>query len=125
MRELADEADGVGQQQRLLVRERDFSRGRIERGEELVFDKNVRAREPAQERGFADIGVADDRRIRHRRTLAVFPLGGARAPDRFQLALQPVDLQPDLALVLFELAFALALRSDPAALLAEVTPRAR
>ena len=43
----------------------------------------------------------------------------------FQLALQPVDLQPDLAFVLLELAFAFTLRADAAALLAEVTPGSR
>ena len=42
-----------------------------------------------------------------------------------QLALEPIDLQSDFPFVLLELAFAFALRADSAALLAEVTPRAR
>ena len=118
-------ADGVGEQQRLLVRQRDLSRGGIERGEKLVLDENVGAGEPAQERRLADIGVADDRCVRHRCALAVFPLGGASATHRFQFALEPVDLQSDFPLVLLELAFAFAFRANSAALLSEVTPRAR
>ena len=72
-----------------------------------------------------DIGVADDRGVRHRRAFAILALRGARAAHCFQLALEPVDLQSDFPLVLLELAFAFALRADAAALLAEVTPRAR
>ena len=50
VRQVAHEADRIGQQERLLVRQRDLARGGVERGEEFVFDENLRAREPAEER---------------------------------------------------------------------------
>ena len=77
MREFAHEADGVGEQQRLLVRQGDLARGGIERGEEFVLDENVGPGEPMQERGFADIGVADNGGVRNGRAFSIFPLGGA------------------------------------------------
>jgi hypothetical protein len=48
----------------------------------------------------------------------------AGAAHFFEFALQPIDLEPDLAFVLLELALAFAFRTDAAALLAEVTPGA-
>jgi hypothetical protein len=45
VRQAADEADGVGDEQLLVVGQRELARGRVERGEELVLDEHVRAGE--------------------------------------------------------------------------------
>ncbi len=125
VRELAHKTDSIGEEKRLFVRQGDLARRGVEGGEKFVLHENIRAGEAAEERRFADIGVTDNGGIRHRRALAVLALGGAGAAHVFQFALQAVDLEPDLALVLLELAFAFAFRADPAALLAEMAPGSR
>ena len=120
--ELADEADGIGHQERLLVRQVDLAGGRVERGEEGVLDEDVRAGESPQEGGLAGVRVADDRDIGDGGPLAVLALVGAVPSNLHEVALQAVHLAADLPLVLLELALALALRADAAALLAEVAP---
>ena len=57
-----DEADGVDEEDRLLVGEDVFSGGRIEGGEEFIFDEDVGVGEGAEKGRFADVGVADDRK---------------------------------------------------------------
>jgi len=47
----------------------------------VIFDQDVGARQPAEQRRFPGIGIADDRGIRHRRAFAVFALRGAGRAD--------------------------------------------
>lgn len=58
--EFADEADGIGEEEGLVVRELDFAGGSIEGSEEFVFDEGIGAGEAVKEGGFAGVGVADD-----------------------------------------------------------------
>ena len=125
MRQLADEADRVREQQRLVRGERDFARRRAERGEELVLDEHIGASEAAEQRGFSGIRVADDRAIRHGRALAILALRGAGAADVHEFALELIHRLPTAPPILFELALALAASADAAALPAEMAPCAR
>ena len=122
MRQLAHEADCVGEQQRLFVRQSDFARRGVEGGEEFVLDENVSAGEPAEERGFAHVGVADDGGVRHGRAFAVFPLGGAGAAhsssSRFSRSICSRILRLSCSSWLSPSPF----RTDAAALLSEVAP---
>src|SRR6266851_1827989 len=60
-RQLVHEADGVGEQDRATAVHRHAARRRVERRERLVRDEDVRAREQVEQRGLADVGVADER----------------------------------------------------------------
>ena len=122
VRELADKTHGVGEQERLVVREFDLARGGVEGCEEFVFDENLGAGEGAKEGGFAGVRVTNDGGVRHRSAFSVIALGGALEFHGGEVALEAVDLTPDFAFVLLELGFALALGADAAALLAEVRP---
>src|SRR5438270_12044071 len=68
------------------------------------------------------MGVPDNGGVRNGRAFSIFPLGGARAANDGQLALETVDLQSDFPFVLLELAFAFAFGADAAGLLPKVTP---
>ena len=104
----------------------DAPRRRVERGEELVLHEHVRAGEFLEQAGFARVGVTDDGGVGHRRALALLALGGALAADLLQFGLDVVDALAHQPAVGFELAFALALAAQTAALLAaEVAPRPR
>ena len=118
----ANEPNGIGQQQRLFVRQRHLASGCVQGGKELVLDEHISPGEPPQQRGFASVGVADDSRVGHRGAFAVFALGGTCLAHLLQVAFEPVDLGTDFAFILFELAFALAFGADAAPLLAEVAP---
>ena len=53
VRQAADEADRVGQQQRAAVGQHQLAGGGVEGGEELVDGEDVRAGEPVEQGGFA------------------------------------------------------------------------
>jgi len=76
--QIAHEADGVGEQPRLLVRQGDLSRRRIKGREKFVLYQHIRAVRSTQQRRFADVGVADNGRVRDGRALPVLSLRGAR-----------------------------------------------
>ena len=122
MRQFPDKSDRVGEQKRLLIGEIDFAGRGVERGKEGVLDEDIGSRESAQQGGFSSIGVADDGGIRHGGPLAILALIGAVASHLHEIPLEPVDLPANFALILFELAFTLALRSDAAPLLAQMAP---
>ena len=57
---IANEANGVGEEDRAPAVELPTARARIEGGEELVGRQDVGARQPIQQRALAGIGVADE-----------------------------------------------------------------
>jgi hypothetical protein len=124
MRQAADEADGVGQKERLLVGQVDSTGRGVECREELVFHEHIRAGEAAQERGFSSVCVTDDGGIRDRRTLAVFSLRCPGAAHLLKLAAKAVDLSTQTPLVLLQLAFAFTTAANAAPLSHQVAPGA-
>ncbi len=79
--QLADEADGVGQQAAVGRAEAQHARGRVERVEQPVAHPDLGARERVQQRRLAGVRVADERDRRQRRALALGALHRARALD--------------------------------------------
>ncbi len=65
LRQLADEADGVGDHHLALLGEAQAARARVERGEQLVLGEHVGAGQRVEQRALAGVGVADDRDHRH------------------------------------------------------------
>ncbi len=125
MRQFAHEADRVGQQELEVVVERDAAGGRVQRREKLVFNQDFRPGERPEDGGFPDVGVADDRAVRHGVALPRLALGGALLADGFKLFAKLLDAPPEQPPVGFDLGFALAAGGGAAAVLAgEVGPGA-
>src|SRR5690349_12319943 len=61
VRQIADEADGVRQQDSAPVRQAPLPGARVERREELVLDIDRRAGELVHQRALAGVGVTDER----------------------------------------------------------------
>jgi len=59
VRQLADEADGIGGHHRGAPGEHDAPHRRIEGGEQLIGHVGIGAGERAEQRRFAGIGIAD------------------------------------------------------------------
>ena len=120
MRQLPDESHSVGEQEWLIVRQRNLARRCVECGEKFVLHEHLRAGERTQQRRFASVGVADDSGIGHRGAFAVLALRGTAPLHSLQLTFQAVDLATDFPFVLLELGLALALGPDAATLFAKV-----
>ena len=61
MGELADEADGVGDQRDAALGAHHPPRRRVERGEQPILDEHLGTSERVEQRALARVGVADDR----------------------------------------------------------------
>src|SRR5262249_57616631 len=72
VRQPPDEADGVGQEVTAAV-VLEAARRRVERLEEPVLDRDLRAGERVQQRGLADVRVAGERDRRHLRPQPLLP----------------------------------------------------
>ena len=111
MGQLADEADGVGQQVGPAVEPR-RARARIQRVEEAVGDADRRPGERVEQRRLAGVGVADERHLRQVGALALGAHHGARGLDLGQLALQRGDAVAGQAAVGLDLRLAGAPGAD-------------
>ena len=99
MRQLLDEADGVGQEDFLLLGQHEVARRRVERREELVLGEDLGAREPIQQRRLARIGVADEGDERDARELAAPAVQVAVLLHGVDLRFEVVDARVDAAAV--------------------------
>ena len=124
VRQAADEADGVGQQQGAAVGQGELTGGRVEGGEELVGGEHLRAGELVEQGGLAGVGVADDGGAGDGGALALDALRGALGDDLGQLRLKLGDAVADEAAVLLKLRLAFAPHLALAALTGKVRPRA-
>ena len=115
MRQLLDEADGVGQEDFLLLGQHEVARRRVERREELVLGEDLGAREPIQQRRLARIGVADEGDERDARELAAPAVQVAVLLHGVDLCFEVVDARVDAAAVDLEFRLAGAARADTAA----------
>ena len=92
MRELADETDGVGEQERQIV-DSDLADGSVERGEEFVLGKDVGFAHEVHERGFADVGISDECDTHH--LAAVLALGSHLTVDALEVFAKQSDAVVD------------------------------
>ena len=134
VREVAHEADGVGQRVDPAVGCLRATDGGIERREQRVLDEDSRAREPVEKARLPGVGVAGDRDGWDRVALAFGPLRIARGRIVADLAAQQRHLGADAATVELDLrltrtagAHARAARADLATGLTAhgVTPSAK
>ena len=120
MRELADETNGVGKQERQIV-DSDLADGGIERGKELVLGKDVGLAHEVHERGFADVRIAYECHAHH--LAAVLALGSHLTVDALKVFAKQGDAVVDDSAVGLNLRLTrTAVGAATAALTVEVRP---
>ena len=120
VRQVADEPDGVREQDVPAAPELPALGPGVERGEELVLGQDVGVGQGVHQRGLAGVGVADQPDRRH-----VAPAGDlalAAVLDLAELLLEVADPLGDEPAVLFELLLARAPDADPALVARQVGP---
>ena len=115
MRQLADKAYRVGQENFLRVRNALFARGRVERIEQAVIRLDTGAGQRVQERTLARVRVADDGDHGQLGLFALAALHRAHLPHLLEIASELVDAAADMTAVALELALAGASGADAAA----------
>ena len=120
MRKLADETDGVGEQERQIV-DSDLADGGVEGGKEFVLGKDVGFAHEVHERGFADIRISDECHAHHLAT--VLALGGHLTVDALEVFAKQGDAVVDDSAVGLNLRLTrTAVGAATAALTVEVRP---
>ena len=120
VRQVADEADRVGEQGLPAPLEPPLAGAGVERGEELVLDQHARVGQGVHQRALAGVGVADQRDGRH-----VGPAGDLallRAWILASLRLEVLDPVADQPAVFLELLLAGAADADAALVARQVGP---
>src|SRR5664280_234675 len=115
VRELAEEADGVGEHDRAPAHAVEPRVPRVERREEAVLGELLRGGEAVEERRFPRVRVADERNRRD--PLEPFPPHIALRLDRLELFLEPRDARPHAPTVQLDLPLARAAPERAAAAL--------
>ena len=124
VRQVADEAHGIGQHDRVGAGHVGAAQRGVERGEQLVGGVGLGAGEPVEQRRLAGVGVADER---HRADRRLPPRLALRCPlpgDAREAFLERLDADAEQAPVRFELRLAGAAQPDAALLPLEVRPAA-
>ncbi len=107
VRQVADEAHGVGQRDAAPdLAQVHLARGGVERGKELVGGVAARLDQRVEERGLARVGVTHQRHGKRIAPLTLTALRGALALDFFQPLLGALDGVTDHAAVELDLGFA-------------------
>ncbi len=122
-RQTADEADGVGDEEAPAV-VREPSRGRVERLEQAVLDRDVGPGERVQQRRLADVRVAGERDGRRLGTRSLLAARLALAAQHSEPPLEQRDAAAREPAVGLELRLARAAGADAAAEALEVLPHA-
>ena len=115
VRQVADEAHRVGQENAAAAGQLNRAQLGIERGEHARRLKHLRPSDGVEERALAGVGVADQSDRGHRNGLAALALLAAHATHRFEIALELVDAALNLPAIGFKLGFAGPARADAAA----------
>ena len=97
MRQFADEADRVREQNILVRRQFQPPRRRVERGEQNVLRQNVRAGQRVEQRGFSGVRVTDNR---SERPLAALTPGAFRRARETVMVLTPANFATSCILAL-------------------------
>ena len=118
VRQVGDEAHGVGHDGGPPVRQLQHPKRRVEGGEQHVLGHHLGLGQAVEEGRLAGVGVADQGHCRVRMPLAGRALQGARAAHLLQLGLQLADLVGDQPAVGLDLGFAGAAHDPEAAALA-------
>ncbi len=124
VRELADEADCVGEEDFLVIWEEELAGGGVERGEKLIGGEDAGAGEEIEESGLAGVCVANEGGDGPMLAAAALALDGAVLADIGEIALEAGDALLDAAAVDLELSLAGAAGADAAALAGKVCPHA-
>jgi hypothetical protein len=109
---VADEADGIGEQDLAAGRKLQLPKFGVESGEHAGRFEHTGLGEGIEEGALAGVGVADEGDHGDRDCLAALPLLVADAADGVELGLDLVDAKVDLAAIGLELGFARAAGSD-------------
>ena len=110
--QLADEADGVGEQDFLRLVQLKAARGGVQRVEQSVVGLDVAPGQEVQQRALARVGVADDGHDGHGVALAPAALDAAHLAHLLQLLLELLDAAADVPAVGLELGLAGAAGAD-------------
>ena len=106
VRQVAHEADRVGDQHRLAAGQRQSASRRIERGEQPILDEHAGMGEVVEQRRLAGVGVADDRHRGEAAATTALALQVAGRGQVFELGFElgdaahdspPIDLELGLA----------------------------
>jgi len=124
MGQLSDEADRVGQEDRLATGKLEAPGRGVERGEEPVLDEHAGIGHSVQERRLAGVGVAHDCHRPVAGAAAPLRLGGPVLPDAHEVLFELADPSHDPAPIDLQLGLARAPGSDATGLLAERAARA-
>ena len=116
VRQLGNEANGIGKNNVQILGHRKLPGGGIQRIKQPVIGRDPRPCQLIQKGGFACVGIAHNRHHRHGVFHPVLPLDAADLPHLLQLRFQPVDPLPDVAAVRFQLGLTGATGADAAAL---------
>src|SRR5689334_20738742 len=122
MRDLVDETDGIDEHDLVGVRQTERTRGRIESGEQFVFDKDPGSRERVHQSGFACIGVADESNRDEREFIPFFSMECTSFLDHFETSFERADAFADPPTVDFELCLTGSAGSDTATKPGKVRP---
>jgi hypothetical protein len=114
-RKVADEADGIGEQDLASRRKLQLPKLGIESREHAGRFEHAGFGESIEESALAGVGIADKRDHWHRDCLAALPLLMADAADSVELGLDVVEAQVDLAAIGLKLGFTRTTGSDAAA----------
>ena len=115
VRQLCDKADRVRQQRLTRIGDGQLPRRGVERVEQAVIRRDIRACERVQKRRLARVRIADER---HDGQLVFLPpaaLLGAGLAHELEIFAQLLDARTNIALIGFQLRFAGASRADAAA----------
>ncbi|MNE05669.1 hypothetical protein D3C80_982390 [compost metagenome] len=122
VRQVTDEADGIGEDHRTDVVELQTAQGRIEGGEQLVGSEDVSLGQRIEQGRLAGVGIADQRDHRNLRALAPAPRQLALATHLLQALLDLANAHAQQAAVGFQLGLARTAQADTALLPLQVGP---
>ena len=122
VREPANEAHRIGDEQLLVAPEYKLTRRRIEGRKQLVGGEDLRAGQRVEQGGLARVGVADDGAGGNRHALAFASLDVALLDDVLELLFQVRNPVAHDAAILLELGFAFAAQRTFSALTRQVRP---
>ncbi|RMN10882.1 GTPase [Pseudomonas savastanoi pv. glycinea] len=122
MRQMANEAYGIGQHDRAQIIELQTTQGRIERGEQLVRRKHIRIGHRVEKGRFTGVGIPHQRNRRDIGATASTTCLIALAANLLQPPFDLPQANPQKTSVGFELGFAWAAQADTTFLTLKVSP---